>query len=96
MKFDILVVDDERNIRTGLGKALELDGYDVVLAADGQEALDRIGDSDIDLVITDLKMPRVAGEELLKRLSGSYPTLAEIFAETSHKAMDACLHCLKE
>ena len=58
MKFNILIVDDERNIRTGLGKALELDGYEVSLAEDGQAALDTIATSAIDLVIADLRMPR--------------------------------------
>jgi DNA-binding NtrC family response regulator len=95
VKFSILVVDDERNIRTGLGKALELDGYEVVLAADGKEALDRIGDSDVDLVITDLRMPRVAGEELLKRLSGSYPTIPVIIL-TGHGSIESAVNAMRD
>ncbi|GAF67655.1 unnamed protein product, partial [marine sediment metagenome] len=39
MKYNILVIDDEKNIREGLGRVLELDGYRVFLAADGTEGL---------------------------------------------------------
>ena len=60
MTFSILIVDDEKNIREGLGKALEMEGYEVLLAADGQEAFERIGEDEVDLVIADLKMPRSA------------------------------------
>ena len=63
MKFNVLIVDDERNIREGLGKALELDGHKILLAEDGQVAMDTINANEIDLVVADLKMPGMAGEE---------------------------------
>ncbi|MCL1817339.1 MAG: response regulator, partial [Spirochaetaceae bacterium] len=44
MRFNILIVDDETNIREGLGQALEMDGYAVFLAADGEEALRIFGE----------------------------------------------------
>ncbi|HUX21838.1 MAG TPA: response regulator, partial [Spirochaetia bacterium] len=59
MNFNVLVVDDEKNIREGLGKALELDGHNVVLAPEGKAALDIVNNNEIDLVIADLKMPGV-------------------------------------
>ena len=67
MKFNVLIVDDEKNIREGLGKALELEDYNVFLAADGKEALAVINSEEIDLIISDLKMPEMSGEELLKK-----------------------------
>jgi DNA-binding NtrC family response regulator len=95
MKFNILVVDDEKNIRVGLGKSLELDGYNVLLAADGKEALDTVDKSDVDLVIADLKMPRLSGEELLKRMTASYPTIPVIIL-TGHGSIEAAVNAMRD
>jgi DNA-binding NtrC family response regulator len=78
VKLTILVADDEKNIREGLGRALELDGYDVHLAEDGRQAMDLLGKKTIDLVLTDLRMPKVSGEELLKHIAGTQPNLPVI------------------
>ena len=67
----ILVVDDERAVRESLRRALELEGYDIELAADGQEALLRLetnGDTQPDAVILDLLMPTMDGLEVCRRL----------------------------
>jgi DNA-binding NtrC family response regulator len=66
MKFKILIADDEKGIREGLADLLEADGYDVVIAEDGEEAWKRYQNGDIDLAIIDLRMPKINGEELLK------------------------------
>ena len=78
MKLTILVADDEKNIREGLGRALELDGYDVLTAEDGKQAMDLLGKRVVDLVLTDLRMPKVSGEELLKHIAGTLPNLPVI------------------
>lgn len=66
MKFTILIVDDEKNIREGLAADFEMDGYAVRLAENGRDALGQISRGDIDLVITDLRMPGgVSGEDVL-------------------------------
>ncbi|HET8606240.1 MAG TPA: response regulator transcription factor [Gaiellaceae bacterium] len=68
----ILVVDDERAVRDSLRRALELDGYDVELAADGEEALHRIENgSEPDAVVLDILMPRMNGLEVCRRLRAS-------------------------
>jgi two-component system response regulator MprA len=65
----VLVVDDERAVRESLRRALELEGYDVELAADGQDALDRLeAGPDPDAVILDVLMPAVDGLEVCARL----------------------------
>ena len=51
MKFNILIIDDEKNIREGLAAALEMDGYNVVLASDGETGLNLVGRGDIDLLL---------------------------------------------
>ena len=78
MKLTILVADDEKNIREGLGRALELDGYDVLTAEDGKQAMDFLQKRPVDLVLTDLRMPKVSGEELLKHIAGTQPNLPVI------------------
>lgn len=95
MNFNVLVVDDEKNIRTGLGKALELDGYRTLTAEDGQEAVDIMKDEDIDLVIADLKMPRLTGEELLRRVVDSYPTVPVIIL-TGHGTIETAVQAMRD
>ncbi len=66
----ILVVDDDAAVRESLGRALRLEGYDVELAGDGAEALERLeanGD-DPDLVVLDVLMPNIDGLEVCRRL----------------------------
>src|SRR5262245_19001610 len=65
----VLVVDDEPAVRTALERALRLEAYDVELAADGREALDRLADgAPPDAVVLDVAMPQVDGLEVCRRL----------------------------
>jgi DNA-binding response OmpR family regulator len=64
----ILLVDDEDSIQTLLTFPLERDGYRVVQARDGEEALRRFGEEDVDLVVLDVMLPRLDGLEVAKRL----------------------------
>jgi two-component system response regulator AtoC len=64
----ILVVDDERNIRESIQRLLELEGIESSSASDGSEALELLKAKAYDAVVTDLKMPRMGGQELLERL----------------------------
>jgi len=75
MKKDIaiLVVDDEPMMRNLLEKILTRDGFRVVTASDGDEALQVMGREDISIVISDLQMPGMSGFELLKALKKHYP-----------------------
>ena len=94
MKAKLLIVDDEKHIREGLGKALSLDGYDVQLASDGQEAIDKVEEGDVDLVITDLKMPLRSGEELLKDALERYPYLPIIIL-TGHGTIENAVEAMR-
>ena len=64
----ILLVDDEQPIQTLLSYPLRKDGYDVVRATDGREALDRFAEQPFDLVVLDVMLPRVDGLEVCRRL----------------------------
>ncbi len=95
MKFNVLVVDDEKNIREGLQKALELDGHNVYLAADGLEGWQTIENEEIDLVITDLRMPEMSGEELLRRVVESYPTV-QVIILTGHGTIETAVQAMRD
>jgi two-component system, OmpR family, response regulator MprA len=72
----ILVVDDERAVRESLRRALELEGYEIELAADGEEALYRLeSNSQPDALVLDLLMPGLDGLEVCRRLRRSGNTL---------------------
>src|SRR4051812_27967442 len=64
----ILLVDDEQPIQTLLSFPLQRDGYEVVRAADGKEALARFNEGTFDLVVLDVMMPRLDGLEVCRRL----------------------------
>jgi DNA-binding response OmpR family regulator len=64
----ILLVDDEDSVQKLLAYPLERDGFRVVQARDGQEALDRFGREHVDLVVLDVMLPKVDGLEVCKRL----------------------------
>ncbi|MDE3242722.1 MAG: sigma-54-dependent Fis family transcriptional regulator, partial [Nitrospirota bacterium] len=69
----ILIVDDEQSMRDVLSIMLKRAGYGVTVAADGEEAVAQLGKDIFDLVITDLKMPKVGGLEVLKAVKDSSP-----------------------
>jgi DNA-binding response OmpR family regulator len=64
----ILLVDDEQSIQTLLSYPLRKEGYDVVQATDGREALDRFEEQPFDIVVLDLRLPRIDGLEVCRRL----------------------------
>jgi two-component system, OmpR family, response regulator MprA len=63
-----LIVDDEPAVRSALDRALRLDGYEVQMAADGAQALDRIADTRQDAVVLDVAMPGIDGLEVCRRM----------------------------
>lgn len=66
----ILAVDDSASMRQMVSFTLRSSGYDVIEAIDGQDALDKIGDRHVDLVLTDQNMPRMDGLTLIRELRG--------------------------
>ncbi len=94
MKARLLIVDDEKHIREGLEKALSLDGYEVELASDGKTGLDRIREGNIDLVITDLKMPKISGEELMRAALEELPYLPIIIL-TGHGTIENAVEAMR-
>lgn len=69
----VLVVDDEKSIRTTLSEFLRADGHDTETAIDVEDALNRLLARPFDLVLTDIALPRVSGVDLLRRMHASDP-----------------------
>ncbi len=95
MEFSILVADDEKNIRFGLGQALEGEGYNTYLAENGAKALEIVGKENIDIVITDLRMPEMTGEELLKKLSKEHKNIPVIIL-TGHGTIENAVQTMRD
>ena len=74
----ILIVDDEKNYPLILGAVLEEEGFEILSANSGQEALVILESSDVDLVLTDMKMPVMDGIELLENIKVLDPDLPVI------------------
>ncbi len=85
-KRRILVVDDEQMVRDFLRKALETAGYTVVTASDGQEALEKMSQFDVGLVLLDIMMPGLDGFEVLDRMRQYEENIPVIMLSGIHEA----------
>ena len=83
MARKILIVDDEADIRAEVAEYVQHKGYEVEEAADGVEALEKFEAAPADLVITDIRMPRVDGYEVIRRIRRIDPRVP-IIATTGH------------
>lgn len=91
----VLVVDDTPGIREALEKILEKEGYRVLTAADGEEAVRLLQKHEIALLLTDLKMPGIDGAELLKIAKTISPEI-EVVLITGHGTIDVAVEVMKE
>jgi two-component system response regulator MprA len=78
MKMTILLADDQRGIRQFCKQELEAEGFHVVVAEDGVEAMDILSDCSVDLAILDEHMPRCSGLTAAQHIKQSYPHLPVI------------------
>ena len=87
----ILLVDDEQPIQTLLSFPLQRDGYEVVVASDGREALARFDEQPPDLVVLDVMLPRMDGLEVCKRLRAKGETVPIIMLTAKSEEIDKVL-----
>ena len=90
----ILIVDDEPDTVTILQDRLEMDNYEVMTASDGYEALEQIDQEMPDLVLLDIKMPRMDGMETLTQILQKYPGLLVIML-TAHGTIQRAVEATK-
>ena len=91
----VVVADDEESARISLGQILREDGYQVSLAADGEEALRLVAAEQPDVLLTDLKMPGMDGHELLSRVRQGYPEVAVVIM-TAHGTIRSAVQALRQ
>jgi len=90
----ILVADDEEGIRLYLREVLTFNGHDVVAAEDGQEALEEHERQSFDLLLTDLRMPRLDGMALLRRVRSDHPDV-EVIVLTATSKVETAVEAMK-
>jgi two-component system NtrC family response regulator len=91
----ILIVDDEKNYLTILSALLEDEGFEVLTAPGGSEALEIHKSSDLDLILTDMKMPKMDGIELLENIKENDPDLPVIMM-TAHGTVDKAVEAIQK
>ncbi len=93
----ILIVEDEKAISSVLESILsdELTDYEFVISEDGLEALKQIEKEDFALVLSDIKMPKLSGTELLKKVMQEKPETTFVMI-SGHADIDTAVHCLKD
>ncbi|MDY0088384.1 MAG: sigma-54 dependent transcriptional regulator, partial [Coriobacteriia bacterium] len=94
MKGRVLVADDEKNMRWVLAQALEAEGFEVVQAADGKEALASVAEAEPDLMVLDHRMPKPDGMEVLRRLRAGGSTFPIIML-TAHGNVEQAVLAMK-
>ena len=78
MKAKVLLVDDDYSVRESLGRALQSEDYEVIYASNGQEALERFSEGQIDVVLLDVNMPVINGWDALDQMKELNPFLPAI------------------
>ena len=92
-QYIILVVDDEESSRIGLSKILAKSGYEVITAEDGVQAIEQLKNRTCDLVITDFKMPKMDGIQLLRKIKEFSPNIGVIIV-TAYGEVDSYLEAM--
>ena len=90
----ILVVDDEANLRLIMGRQLEDAGHDVTVAVGGLEAVEKLANEQFDVIVSDMKMPRLDGMGLLARAKDLAPE-TEFIILTGHGNMENAVQAFK-
>jgi len=91
----ILVIDDERSIRNTLKEILEYEKFEVDVAEDGFEGLEKIENSHFDVVLCDIKMPKMDGIEVLGRIQEKDPD-ATVVMISGHGSIDTAVEAIKK
>ncbi len=94
IKPKILVVDDEKGLRTGVQRLLEMEGYEVDVAENGTDGIKLGTEKEYDLAIIDLKMPDIEGIEVLKNIKQKFPNTV-CFIATAFASYDTAIEATK-
>lgn len=95
MSGRILIVDDEKNLRESLAEFVEAEGYRAAQAADGAEALRKIGEDDFACILLDLRMPRVDGLRVLAKIREEELTDAPVIVVSAFGESDRTIEAMR-
>ena len=93
-KIRVLVVDDEEVVRLGYRRVLSADGFRVMAAGDGREALDLMAGDRFDVVLLDLRMPGMDGLDVLQAIKERWPE-SEVVVVTGYPSIDTAKKAVK-
>lgn len=91
----ILIIDDEEVLRDVLNAVLQREGFDVLLAATGEEGLNLLDNEEIDLIILDMMLPGISGIETLRSVKETNPALPVIII-TAYSSIDGAIEAMKQ
>ena len=94
-KTRVLVVDDEKVVRDGCRRVLTGKGYEIITAENGMQALKILAEENMDIMLLDLKMPIMGGEEVLGKTRDVFPDIPVIVI-TGHGTVDTAVECMKK
>ena len=95
VKPTLLIVDDQESIRHALSKILTKEGYEVLLAGEGEEALETLRKKKVNVMLSDLKMPKMDGVQLLKASKLIKPEV-EVILITAHGTIEKAVGAMKD
>jgi DNA-binding NtrC family response regulator len=93
--LNILLVDDEPDLRVSLGQVLRDEGHAVDLAPDGEAAMARLAAQQFHLVVSDIRLPKLDGLTLLRRIRRDFPT-TEVLLMTAYGSIDDAVSAMKD
>ncbi len=93
-KMKLMLVDDEERFLSTMCKLLEKKGYDAITASNGSEALEKLRTHNIHVVVLDVKMPEMDGNETLRAIKRLYP-MVEVIMLTGHATVESAIDGLK-
>lgn len=93
-KIKLLIVDDEVKFLDSISRRLEMRGFEVTRASNGDQALDAAREASFDLALLDLKMPGLNGQQVLKMLKEEHKYL-EVIILTGHGSVDSAVECTR-
>jgi DNA-binding NtrC family response regulator len=94
MKRRVLIVEDDQIFLRPLQRTLEVEGYEVLVVASGEEAIDALKRDDVDLVLTDKRLPGVDGVDLVRRLKAEHPDQA-VVVMTAYGTIESAVEAMR-
>src|SRR5437763_13377537 len=94
MHHRVLIVEDDEIFLRPLQRTLEVEGYDVLVAGSGEEAMELLKSDDVDLVLTDKRLPGVDGVELVRQVKADHPDLA-VVVMTAYGTIESAVEAMR-